>query len=260
MKTDIICLDSLMNIIIEAGKKIIPLRKDIDSFNISKKNDNSLITNADLLSNDIICSELIKTKIPILSEENIIIPKSNLFWMIDPLDGTKDYVNNSNEFTVNIALIDRGIPTIGLIYAPAFDQLFVKYLDKDCFSIINNKKFSLENLENTKEILLLASKSEKSQFYNKIKEKYNVVKESSISSSLKFGKLFTNEFNTYVRTVGSSEWDIAAGHALLLGVGGNIIDLKTKQQMNYNKLNFRNSSFIAFNSDKNPLNRNLHKL
>ena len=78
--------------------------------------------------------------------------------------------------------------------------------------------------------------------------------------SIAIGKLFTNEFNTYVRTVGSSEWDIAAGHALLLGIGGNIIDLKTKLQMNYNKLNFRNSSFIAFNSEKNPINRNLYKL
>ena len=137
---------------------------------------------------------------------------------------------------------------------------FVKYLDNDCFSIVENKKMSLSTFINTKEILLLKSKSEKSDLFNQITKKYNIVKEASVSSSLKFGKLFTNEFNTYLRTIGSSEWDIAAGHALLLGIGGNIVDLKTKRQLNYNKLNFRNSEFLAFNSLENPIIKNLNKL
>ena len=260
MVKDIISLDSLINVICEAGDKILPMRNNLNSFQISRKNDNSLLTNADLLANDIICSKLKKTKIPILSEERIIKLNSNLYWIIDPIDGTKDYVNNSNEFTVNIALICNGVPVVGLIYAPALNQLFVKYLDKECFSIIDNKKISLSTSINTKEILLLKSKSEKSNFFNKIKKNYNIVKEASVSSSLKFGKLFTNEFTTYLRTVGSSEWDVAAGHALLLGIGGNIIDLKTKSQLKYNKLNFRNSEFLAFNSSENPIIKNLNKL
>ena len=259
---EIISLESLINIICEAGNKILPIRSDFENFRISKKKDNSLLTSADLLANNIICKNLNKTKVPILSEENIINVNSERYWLIDPLDGTKDYVNNSKEFTVNIALIENGVPTIGLIYAPALNQLYVRYLDIDCFSIINDKKSYINEIEDFKlnNISMLRSNSETSGLFNKIKSKYQFVKENSISSSLKFGKLFINQYNTYLRTVGSSEWDIAAGHALLLGVGGNVIDLKTKKQMCYNKINFRNSEFIAFNSKKNPIINYLNNL
>jgi len=258
----IMSLDSLINIVYEAGDKILPLRNNSELLNVSKKNNNTLLTNADLLANEIICSNLKQSKIPILSEENIIELNSDLYWIIDPLDGTKDYVNNSNEFTVNIALIENGIPVIGLIYAPALNQLFVRYLDKDCFSVINDKKIFINEIKsiNSKNISLLRSKSETSNVFNKINSQYKVIRENAISSSLKFGKLFTNQFNIYFRTVGSSEWDIAAGHALLLGIGGNIINLKTKTQMNYNKPNFRNSEFIAYNSFENPIIKNIENL
>ena len=176
MVKDIISLDSLINIICEAGDKILPMRNNLDSFQISKKNDNSLLTNADLLANDIICSKLKKTKIPILSEERIIKLNSNLYWIIDPIDGTKDYVNNSNEFTVNIALICNGVPVVGLIYAPALNQLFVKYLDKECFSIIDNKKISLSTSINTKEILFLKVNLKKVIFLIKLKKNIILLK------------------------------------------------------------------------------------
>jgi 3'(2'), 5'-bisphosphate nucleotidase len=259
IKNNFIELESLKNIVREAGKIILEIRNKNLDLNIEYKDDNSLLTIADKLSNKYILKELSRTKIPILSEENITKINSSSYWIIDPLDGTKDYVNGSNHFTVNIALIKNGKPVIGLIFAPALDELFVRYFDSEKYSIIRGNLIEFSNSNNRSSARILRSKDDLGKIFESLKYNFDSYVEKKISSSLKFGYLSINKFNTYIRTIGSSEWDIAAGHALLLGNGGDIFDLNTMRTINYNKRNYRNHGFIAVNSTDNQILNNLIK-
>lgn len=240
---------------LEAGKKIMEIHTD--GFEVDYKDDKSPVTIADEAAEKIILRDLkkITPEIPIIAEESASagnIPEvDNIFWLVDPLDGTKEFIAKRKEFTVNIALIENGRPTFGIVYAPALDTLYVA---KNSHSAILQKVSNLETLGEEQIIKVrdipasgisaVASKSHRDEETNAILKKYNVTDILSIGSSLKFCLLAEGRADFYPRFGPTMEWDTAAGHAVLIAAGGSIVHPDGSEYL-YNKPDFRNGPFIA---------------
>ncbi|RMB64181.1 3'(2'),5'-bisphosphate nucleotidase [Dokdonia sinensis] len=246
------------------------------SFNVQTKKDASPVTIADVKAHDIIVAALSTTQIPILSEEGEIPPyevrKSwERCWIVDPLDGTKEFVNRNGEFTVNIALVEDGKPIFGVIYIPVLRMLYVG-------NVVENKMEKVAVTENgtlqwdeatvfsafaklsrgqtgaeipTSGIRIAASKSHMNRtterYINKLKEKYTTVELVRRGSSLKFCLLAEGEIDVYPRFSPTMEWDTAAGHAICNAVGIAVIDESTGMEIVYNRKEMKNGSFVAEN-------------
>ena len=167
------------------------------------------------------------------------------FWLIDPIDGTYDYINNLDEFTINAGLIIKKKPAAGLIYAPAKNRMFYSYGDNLSFELISGKPNKLENSKNfNKDEIKFVSYSNKiKQEIDEIYKKLNVKKYVRMKSSLKFCVIAAGEYDGYVAEPRASEWDIAAGHAILKHSGGSVTDFNG-QEISYGKKNFKNPSLI----------------
>lgn len=229
----------------EAGNVILSYYKQ--SITVDNKSDGSPLTIADMESHKLICSILSRTKLPIISEEAKELSfDSSMYWLVDPLDGTKDFIAENDEFTVNIAIIEQGKPILGVIYAPALDELY--------FGIPGITVWYEEG-GIRKEIIRQTHKSDfimaKSRFHDHADSDIfalrNKIKSfQKIGSALKFGRLARGIVDVYPRYEGSSEWDIAAGQAILEAASGFVIDLVTLKTMEYSKPTRRNNSFLAF--------------
>jgi len=247
------------NIALNAGNKI--LKYFNTDYKIIKKKDNSPLTSADLESNKVIINELSKiyTNVPILSEESIIDwssrKKWNKFWLVDPLDGTKEFINKSAEFTVNIALIENNKPILGVIYAPALSKIYYAAKNFGSFKLIVDKR--LDNLEesisikaqnkNPKDDLIIV----KSRSHSYLKDEFDLwLKQFSNysfkirGSSLKFCDIAEGSADLYPRFGPTSEWDIAAGDIIVSEAGGNLKNLK-EEDIYYNKESIINPNFVA---------------
>jgi len=214
------------------------------------KSDNTPVSNGDLEVNKIISKKIkeLTPSIPIISEEtsdNKSINDLKDFWLIDPIDGTYDYINNLEEFTINAGLILDRKPVAGLIYAPAKKRLFYSYGEGDAYELINGNEIKIDGSRNfDKDKIKFVSYS------NKIKpeiqiifDKLNVKKYTKMKSSLKFCVIATGEFDGYVAEPRACEWDIAAGHAILKHSGGLITDFDNNEIL-YGKKDFKNPSLI----------------
>ena len=258
-------LSSAIKASIEAGKKILEVYLS-ENFELEFKDDDSPLTKADLMSNDAILSILKSdSSIPILSEEGIKIDYSirknwQKLWIVDPLDGTKEFVKRNGEFTVNIALIENQIPILGVIFVPVSGDLFFSEKNMGSFKInLTNYSFDLETLlenanklpisNNKKKFTIVASRShmskETEQFILEKKKKYGSVDLISSGSSLKLCMVAEGKANCYPRYAPTMEWDTAAGHAICLNAGFNVIDYVTKKPMKYNRENLLNNWFIV---------------
>jgi len=249
-------IDTLIALAAEAG---IVIRKIYESgrFNSSLKSDNSPVTTADEKANEIILKVLSQKfpKIPAISEEseNKVLEEGT-FFIIDPLDGTKGFLNKTDNFTVNIALINNWKPVIGVIYSPISGELF--YTSKSL------KSFKYNFLKKTRKIELLGQLNNRDKFTLTTSENNFIGRESEvfrekfeqdilkIGSSIKFCKLAEGTADIYPRFGRTMEWDTAAGHAILKYAGGSLIDLKTKKELTYGKRNYENGSFIALRDTK----------
>ncbi len=243
-------VENLIDTFLEAGK----IAKEINQrgVKITIKADKSPVTDGDLAV-DKILKDKIKSStpnIPIISEENdnekIKIKKEDkTFWLIDPIDGTKDYINKRDEYTLNAALIIDLEPAIGIVYAPAKDRLFFSYGKNLAFEINNGKKISLNCKKiNTNEIIGLENSGTTPNEVLHIYKKYNVTQTLKMSSSLKFCVLASGEADIYAAKARAFEWDIAAGHAILEHAGGYITTHEEKKIL-YGKENFKNLPIIA---------------
>jgi len=243
-------IESIKEIALEAGNAILEIYEK-DS-NIEYKDDKSPLTEADLKSNDIICNNLKKLypKIPILSEENKEVPYNirqnwEYYWCIDPIDGTKEFIKKNGELTVNIALIYKNIPILGVIYAPILNDIY--YAEKGFGAFKNNTKlpFKKENELYT----VIASKShmsdETKKFIDNIKTT-NMKKLISKGSSLKLCLVAEGKADICPRLAPTMEWDTAAAHAIVLESGSNVIDYITNKELLYNKKKLLNNSFIVY--------------
>ncbi|MBL42589.1 MAG: 3'(2'),5'-bisphosphate nucleotidase [Rhodospirillaceae bacterium] len=237
----------ILNIAFSAGKSILEVKKN--KIDVNYKNDKSPITNADRQANDIIMKKLrvLTPEIEIISEENKNNPliSSDIFWMIDPLDGTKEFINGSDDFTVNIGLIKNKIPIFGLIYAPSKDITY--YTKNNCSYILLNKN-SEKKIETKKNKLKYEIALMSNSHNNKDTEDFinnNAIPSvKKVGSSLKFCLVASGEGDIYPRFGRTMEWDTAAGQAIVEAAGGKV-ELLNGNALTYGKKNFINPSFIC---------------
>lgn len=260
MKNNLKLLDKVINLSLEAGTLIL---KHYGSKDFEIKNDESPLTKADLESNKLIIEGLKNiSDFKINSEESILTynERKNLkyLWLVDPLDGTKDFLEKNDEFTINIALLENNIPILGLIYAPALNQLFYAYKNYGAYYKYNNNIEKLENKndKNNNDLIALKSNFHNTSEIDIFLNKYNI-KSKNLGSSLKFCALAQDYADIYPRFNGTKEWDTAAGDIILKESGGIILDKITKKPLIYNKENIKNNYFIAFS--KNQINKKIYK-
>tara|TARA_B000000475_G_C15931777_1_gene421076 strand:+ start:128 stop:901 length:774 start_codon:yes stop_codon:yes gene_type:complete len=241
-------VENLIQTFLDAGKISIDLRKKGLTKEI--KSDNTPVSNGDLEVNKILSKKIlsITPNIPIVSEETSENKsKNNLenFWLIDPIDGTYDYINDLDEFTINAGLIIQKKPVAGLIYAPAKNRMFYSYGDDFSFELINGEPIKLDNSKNfdKNEIKFVSYSNKIKPEINEIYKKLNVKKYVRMKSSLKFCVIAAGEYDGYVAEPRASEWDIAAGHAILKHSGGSVTDFNG-QEILYGKKDFKNPSLI----------------
>lgn len=259
-------LNLAINASLIAGKEILAVYHN-DDFGIEFKGDTSPLTLADKNAHKVIVGILEKTGIPILSEEGKSISyeerrKWEKFWLVDPLDGTKEFINRNGEFTVNIALINKGTPVIGIIYVPVKEMLYfsdtektyrVKAAPDSNFSIIENNKEVLP-LRKEKSLGIVASKShlndDTKQFIEKYQEENGKCSIVPAGSSLKFCVIAEGNADVYPRLGPTMEWDTAAGDCLVRTSGGKVYEFASGKNLSYNKENLLNPYFVAESSLK----------
>ena len=223
--------DSVLEAVNTASLKVMDIY-DLDDFDVVDKNDGTPVTLADKVSHDVLSSslKLIDNDIPILSEEgDSYCNNSDLFWLIDPLDGTKEFINGNGEFTVNVALIENGIPILGVVAAPAIDETFIGFADQ-AYKIINKEKSKIASRKQLQEFCLVtvskSHKSEKDQlFIDLCQKEFSSVQELPTGSSLKLCRVAEGEADIYNRLGPTYQWDIAAGQAVVEAAGGIVSDL-----------------------------------
>ena len=252
----------ICNIAIRAGDEILNFyNEDIE---ITLKDDSSPLTKADLASNKLILNSLISldTDIPILSEESLVDWKTRKnwkkYWLVDPLDGTKEFIKKNGEFTVNIALIENNKPILGVIFAPVKSILYFAHKEYGSFKIITKvelntldaaKKIAVSNQSNSPRVI--GSRSHSNATFTKwINEKFPTAKIIQVGSSLKFCLIAEGNAEIYPRFGPTSEWDIAAGHIILNEAGGKISTFQNSE-INYNtKEDILNPEFYAIGNIK----------
>lgn len=241
---------------LEGGAKIMEIYNGPD-FDVKLKSDESPVTVADEAADAIISAGL-RAAFPdvmLVTEEQSDSHDltGDTFLIVDPLDGTKEFIHRRGDFTVNIALVENGVPTRGVVYAPAKDRLF--YTTADGQSVEEAGPFDLETAGETKPIsvsepdnsalLIVASKSHRDQATEDYINKYSVADSKSAGSSLKFCLVATGEADLYPRVGRTMEWDTAAGHAVVTGAGGKVVRFDDHTDLKYGKEGYANPFFIA---------------
>ena len=238
---------------VKAGENIMEVYNSTESINYEKKADDSPLTIADKKSHNTIIDFLKDTDIDIISEESKSIEYQERknweeYWLIDPLDGTKEFIKKNGEFTVNIALIKNNKPHLGIVYCPVKKILYWNDNDKKVFKRekeetreIKKRKPINENEEGLRVVVSRSHMSEEtSEYVNKLTRPELI----SCGSSLKFLYIADNKADIYPRFGPTMEWDTAAAHSILNALEINVINLDTGRELSYNKENLLNPYFI----------------
>ena len=242
-------------IAIDAGNKILEVYNS-DDFDVEIKGDDSPLTKADKLANEVIVNGLKEhfPNIPIITEEEKALPyETRKQWtkcfLVDPLDGTKEFIKRNGEFTVNIALIEDHKVTQGVIYVPVLEELYYTENGKAYLSVkgeeaneINVNTFKLSDTG----LRMVCSRSHMSDEVKEYLEGFDSPETVSMGSSLKFMLIANNKADIYPRLAPTMEWDTGAAQAILEAAGGTVIDQGTGEPMKYNRENLLNNHFIAF--------------
>lgn len=248
------CISLAKDAAILAGKKIMDIYNASEEIGFESKNDNSPLTIADKKSHTTIIDILSKTNINILSEESETIDYEvrknwDEYWLIDPLDGTKEFIKKNGEFTVNIALIKNNIPFIGIVFCPvnkilywndAKKNVYKKKLGQDAKRL--NKRKTID--EKSKNLRIVVSRSHLNKDTNNYINKLNNPKLISCGSSLKFLYIADNKADIYPRFGPTMEWDTAAAHSILKSLDIMVMNLEDKKELSYNKKNLLNPYFL----------------
>lgn len=251
---------------LQAGKVILEIYHSGD-FGIEIKGDNSPLTKADTASHNVIMSYLESTGIPVLSEEGKAIAYDerkewNQLWIIDPIDGTKEFIKRNGEFTVNIALIEDQKPILGVIFVPAKGELYFSTIEMGAFKVTvdlenydidmiisNGNKLPLEREDKT--FTIVASRShmspETEAYVQEMRDIHGEVHLISKGSSLKLCMVAEGQADCYPRFAPTMEWDTAAGQAICEHAGFEVLDWQTKYPMLYNRNKLLNNWFLVTN-------------
>jgi 3'(2'), 5'-bisphosphate nucleotidase len=237
--------------LIDTFNKASQVALDLRKIGLTKKikSDNTPVSNGDIEVNKILTKEIqkITPNIAIVSEESSNHKTdSNLkdFWLIDPIDGTRDYINNRDEFTLNAALILDKKPRIGIITAPAKKRIFYSYGMSNSYELIDGHEISLiDKKKNYEQLTAVSYSDELKKEILEIHKRYKITSHQKMKSSLKFCVVATGEFDIYAAEPRACEWDIAAGHAILEHAGGKVTDFNGDKIL-YGKPEFKNPSLI----------------
>ncbi|WP_179022225.1 3'(2'),5'-bisphosphate nucleotidase CysQ [Winogradskyella forsetii] len=252
---------------LEAGKEILEIYHS-DDFEVELKGDNSPLTKADLASHVVIMSHLKTSNIPVLSEEGKSIPYQdrkdwNQLWIVDPIDGTKEFIKRNGEFTVNIALIENQKTVIGVIFVPVSGVLYFSTDEIGAYKVlVNLKDYNVDALFNEasklpleredKTFTVVASRShmspETETYVSDMRQKHGNVNLISKGSSLKLCMVAEGQADCYPRFAPTMEWDTAAGQAICEHAGFEVIDWSTKERMLYNREELLNNWFLVQSS------------
>ena len=237
----------------KAGKAILeiynnPSQSDV----VDYKADDSPLTLADKASHNVIVDGLMKhfPNIPIISEEGQV-PEYDVrrdydrYWLIDPLDGTKEFINKNGQFTVNIALISKNKPVFGVVYKPVTDELYIGDSEQGAYKYegLNKRKIEVNNSISNR--IAVRSKSHASPEEDDVLKQFDVTDSISVGSSLKFCMVAEGKADVYYRHGPTMEWDTAAGHAVVEAAGGNVYIGTGAKPFVYNKENLLNGSFLC---------------
>ena len=255
-------LELAINSAFRAGEAIMEIY-DTEEFEVEFKGDNSPLTKADKAAHEIIVSCLRSSSLPILSEEGSDIPYAERkkwirFWMVDPIDGTKEFIKRNGEFTVNIALIENQKPILGVVYAPTLNVLYFAEKGVGSFKIENissiEDTYRLEPKDLTKSIYpetytLVVSKSHMNEqtqkFVDKKEQEFGKIAKASYGSSLKICKVAEGSAHCYPRFGPTMEWDTAAAHAIAVFANNSVHEINNKFNITYNKESLLNPYFIV---------------
>ncbi len=251
---------------IEAGRVIMEVYESED-FEVEKKGDNSPLTKADRAAHEVIVQELENSRLPVLSEEGRSIgyderKQWSRFWLVDPLDGTKEFVSRNGEFTVNIALIENGMPVLGVVYVPVLDELFYGAGDQGGYYLsgINSWFGSKERLLESASRLPLQAKERAYRivgsrshmndltvaFIDSVRDEYPDLEIVQRGSSLKICMVAAGDADIYPRFGPTMEWDTAAGHAVARAAGRSMVEAESGKELRYNKEDLLNPYFIVW--------------
>ena len=244
---------------IEASKAIMEIYET--DFDPSIKNDGSPVTKADLLSNAIIKRELEKTGIPTIMEESVNSPYEirknwETVWIVDPLDGTKEFIKKNGEFAICIALVHQNRPVLGFIVSPANQEIIfggkefgTSFLSFDQVDQAEKWKAIHPKTETNNPLRISGSRSHHSgndlKFNESMRQFFGEVSFLKMGSALKFFDLALGKADVYPRFAPTMEWDIAAGQAIIEALGGSVAHAETNQPLRYNKENLYNPYFIV---------------
>ena len=252
----LLCIE-MRRLALEAGRAIMEIY-GLDDFDVKTKSDESPVTVADETADKIIFDGLSKAfpDMVIVTEEQSDTHKNtaNTFLIVDPLDGTKEFIRRRGDFTVNIAYVEKGMPIMGVVYAPAKGRLFITDDQGKSFEemgpfqddIIGMRKAISVSMPDQDNLIAVASKSHRDQATDDYINKYKVANMRSAGSSLKFCLVATGEADIYPRLGRTMEWDTAAGQAILQGAGGKVVRFDNHEVLYYGKNIFENPFFIAF--------------
>ncbi|WP_407493957.1 3'(2'),5'-bisphosphate nucleotidase CysQ [Pseudooceanicola sp. MF1-13] len=241
---------------LEAGDKIMEIYNS-DDFEVKTKSDSSPVTEADEAADALISAGLRDAfpDVALVTEEQAATHSESAmsFLIVDPLDGTKEFVNRRGDFTVNIGWVEDGVPVRGVVYAPARDRMF--YTRADGSSVEEFGPFDKDTVGEVHDIRvaqadnsalrIVASKSHRDQATDDYLAKYTAADTKSAGSSLKFCLVATGEADIYPRIGRTMEWDTAAGHAVVNGAGGKVVRFDTHEPLTYGKEDFANPFFIV---------------
>lgn len=253
---------------VDAGKAIMDIYTNPNAdFNVETKADNSPLTLADKAANSVIMEALSSTPFPVLSEEGKAIPfkereKWETLWIVDPLDGTKEFIKRNGEFTVNIALVDNHIPVLGVIYVPVRKELYysveslgafklsgIDYTNQPSMDEMQQKATRLPLSYGHQGIVVVSSRShqteETSKYIDSLRKKGQPVTRIDSGSSLKICLVAEGSADVYPRFAPTMEWDTAAGHAIAKAAGCEIYHVDEKTPLRYNKQILTNQWFIV---------------
>ena len=267
-------LESIIKTALAAGDVIMEIYAT--DFSVDLKSDNSPLTLADTRANELIVSDLKVTGIPVISEEGFNISYSKrqawkYFWLVDPLDGTKEFVDRNGEFSVNIALIENRQPVMGVIYAPTHNLLY--FSDPEGAWRLENAKETVSADSRVKQLKKMADKlplvrhdqdftivisrshlnPETTDYINKVKQHHDSIRLVSHGSSLKLCMIAEGQADVYPRFGITSEWDTAAGHAIIRAAGGKLVQMQYPDKpLTYNNHDLENPPFLAFPPKLSP--------
>lgn len=256
-----IVIKDIIDVLVQAHREILKIYNDYEKNNLTvyTKDDKSPLTMADLASNKIICDYLENGRIPIISEESKTVEYEtrkewNIFWLVDPLDGTKEFIKRNGQFTTNIALVEEGEPIFGFVGIPVEGKIYYggKGYGIFCYDHIKDETSELvkrweKKDKNTVRVIVSNShlNKETEDYIKEVESSGKTVEQVRCGSSLKFIKIIEEEADIYPRLAPTMEWDTAASHALITEYGASVNDVVTGKEMIYNKNSLKNNSFVV---------------